>query len=53
MATPRPLGDGCASAMSFVVQDVEAVLRAVESFMGGNGSGRELRFRKYLLRGAP
>ena len=44
MASPRPLGDGCASAMSLVVQDVEAVLRAVESFMGGMGAVESFGF---------
>ena len=46
MATPRSLGDGCASAMSFVVQDVEAVLRAVESFMAEIGSVESFAFAK-------
>ena len=44
MATPRSLGDGCASAMSFVVQDVEAVLRSVESFMGQMGAFESFAF---------
>ena len=46
MATPRPLCDGCASAMSLVVQDVEAVLRAVERFMAQIGTVESCAFAK-------
>ena len=46
MATPRPLGDGCASAMSLLVQDVDTVLRCVESFMAQIGSVESCAFAK-------
>jgi len=38
MACPRSLSDGCASATSLVVADVDSVLQAVECFMGEIGA---------------
>ncbi len=38
MASPRVLPDGCASAMSLVVSDVESTLQAVGIFMEELGS---------------
>ena len=38
MACPRSLADGCASATSLVVADVDSVLQAVECFMGEIGA---------------
>ena len=37
MAGPRSLADGCASATSFAVKDVDSVMQAVECFMGDLG----------------
>ena len=38
MAGPRSLADGCASATSLAVRDVDSVMQAVECFMGDIGS---------------
>lgn len=46
MATPRSLADGCASAISFAVQDADAVMQAVESFMSQLGAVESFAFAK-------
>ena len=41
MARPRSLADGCASATSLAIKDVESGLHAVECFMGMIGASVE------------